>query len=91
MIEEFIQLCIVQHLHDVDYLALYYDYEQYLTLSRFEEDDALCLPIIEILCLLCILMPYGEEQQLLLRSITKKYNRFWKYIEASKWEFRFRK
>ena len=65
----------------MDYLALYYDFERYLTLSQYEENDTLALPVIQTLCVLCVLMPFSEEQQLLLRSITEKYMRFWKYIE----------
>lgn len=86
LIESYIQLCIIQHLHDKNYLSLYYDYERYLTLTKYEENDTLALPVIEILCLLRVLMPYGDEQQLLLRSITDKYKRFWKYTENYRFE-----
>lgn len=87
LIESYIHLCIIQHIHDNDYLSLYYDYERYLTLTKYEENDSLALPIIEILCILCVIMPYGNEQQLLLSSITKKYNRFWKYTESYRFDF----
>ena len=36
LLERFVQLCVVQHVHDDDLKALYRDYERLLALSRFD-------------------------------------------------------
>ena len=80
--EQFIQLCITQHVHDDDLKALFHDYERFLTLTRLEEDDEAARTIISTLVLLAVLMPFDAEQQQILHSLAMTYARHWKYLPA---------
>lgn len=80
LLERFVQLCVVQHVHDDDLKALYRDYERLLALSRFEEDDQASREIVPILVVLAVLMPFDAEQQQILHSLARAYSRHWKYL-----------
>lgn len=80
LLEQFVQLCIVQHVHDDDLKALYRDYERLLALQRYEEDDLASREIVTILVVLAVLMPYDAEQQQILHSLSLAYSRHWKYL-----------
>lgn len=80
LLERFVELCIVQHVHDDDLKALYRDYERLLALSRFEEDDVASREIVTILVVLAVLMPFDAEQQQIVHSLGLAYSRHWKYL-----------
>ena len=80
LLEQFVRLCVVQHIHDDDLKSLYRDYELLLSLSRYEEDDVASREVITILVVLAVLMPYDLEQQQILHSIGRTYSRHWKYM-----------
>lgn len=78
--EQFVNLCIIQHVHDNDLKGLFHDYECLLSVSRLEDADEESREIVECLTILSVLMPYDMEQQMILKSLGVKYNRHWKYI-----------
>jgi hypothetical protein len=80
LLESFISLCITQHVHDDNLKQLYYDFERFLQLPRYKEDDLSTRGIVSILSVLAVLMPYDGEQQMLLRGLGSKYQRHWKYL-----------
>ena len=80
--EHFINLCIVQHVHDNDLKELFHDHEQLLTLSRLEENDEAAREVIPSVVILAVLMPFDAEQQQIVRGLMEKYARHWKYLPA---------
>lgn len=78
--ERFISLCIVQHVHDNDLKALFFDFERMLSLSRFDEDDVAARSVVQSLVVLSVLMPFDAEQQAVLHRLPRQYSRYWKYM-----------
>ncbi|KAK8816660.1 hypothetical protein WA577_002006 [Blastocystis sp. JDR] len=80
LLEQFLALCVRQHVHDNDLKALFFDFQHMLALKRFEEDDAAARSVVQALVLLCVLMPFDAEQQSLLHALAAQYSRHWKYM-----------